>query len=621
MGNILRIILFLLAIPQLSLAQDVKFTVSARDKVTLGDRFQVMYSVNENGTEFQGPDFKDFRILSGPNLSTNRSYQIINGKMSQSISTTYTYYLQAIIEGQFTIPSATVYVDKVLYKSNELDIEVTKGNTQASQGTGRQTPAQNRQATEPATGQDDEDDVFIRAFISKSNPFQGEQVIVTYKIFTTINISQINFNNMPSFTGFWSKDLLSGTQQLEPYNEVYNGREYMVADLKKIALIPQKSGELTLDPMEITCLAKVRREGTRRVRDPFFDSFFDDPFFNNMYQNVELNLASNPLKINVRPLPLENRPLDFNGAVGSFRLSSSIDKTELKANEAINLKITVSGKGNIELINQFDLSFPPDIEAYDPKVINDINTSASGVSGSRSFEYLLIPRNAGTFTIKPYSFKYFDLATKTYKTLTTPEYTLKVEKGEESSSGIAYSGVSQADIQYIGSDIRHIKSLPFQLNRINTYFFGSTSFYLWLIIPLVLFLLIIILWKRNTRRQSNAALIRNRKATRVARKNLKSANRCMKEGNHRAFFNEVSRALWGYLSDKFNIPLSELSMDTVHDRLKDKSIREESINEFIQTLDHCEYARFAPDDESSAMDKIYTEAVQIISKIERELKL
>jgi hypothetical protein len=340
-----------------------------------------------------------------------------------------------------------------------------------------------------------------------------------------------------------------------------------------------------------------------------------------MYQNVELNLLSNPLKINVRPLPHEDRPVDFTGAVGTFRLNSSIDKTELKANEAINLKITVSGKGNIELINQFDLNFPPDIEAYDPKVTDNIKTSSSGVSGSRTFEYLLIPRNAGTFTIKPYSFSYFDLAAKTYKVLSTPEYTLSVEKSEETSTGIAYSGVSQADIQYIGSDIRHIKSLPFQLNRINTYFFGSTSFFLWLIIPLALFLLIIILWKRNTKRQGNAALIRNRKATKVARKNLKMASQFMKEGNHTAFFNEVSRALWGYLSDKFNIPLSELSMDTVHDRLKNKSIREESINEFIQTLDHTEYARFAPDNETSAMDDIYTEAVQIISKIERELKL
>jgi hypothetical protein len=196
-----------------------------------------------------------------------------------------------------------------------------------------------------------------------------------------------------------------------------------------------------------------------------------------------------------------------------------------------------------------------------------------------------------------------------------------VEKGEETSAGIAYSGVSQADIQYIGSDIRHIKSLPFQLNKINTFFFGSTGFILWLVIPVVVFLIFIILWKRNNKIQGNAALIKNRKATKVARKNLKKANQFMKEDNQSAFFNEVSRALWCYLGDKFNIPFSELSMDTVHERLKNKLIKEESINEFIETLNHCEYARFAPDDESSSMEKIYREAVNIISKIERELKL
>lgn len=619
MRNILKIITFLIAFSQVSFAQDVKFTASTRNKVTLGDRFQVTYSINENGAEFKGPDFKDFRVLSGPNLSTNRSYQIINGRMSQSLSTTYTYYLQAIIEGEFTIPGATVYVDKILYKSNKLDIAVVKDRAQAAPGQATGTSG-NARTTQGESQIGSADDVFIKAIISKTNPFQGEQIILTYKVFTTVPISQISIDKMSSFSGFWSNDLLENNQKLNQYNEVYNGKEYVVADLKKIALFPQKTGELVLDPMEIKCIAQVRKEGTRKSRDPFFDSFFDDPFFNNMYQNVELNVKSNAIKLNVRPLPLETRPLDFGGAVGTFRLTSSIDKTELKANEAVNLKYTITGKGNIELIDQFDLNFPPDIEAYDPKVNNNIKISSSGVAGSRTFEYLLIPRSAGTFTIKPYNFTYFDLTSKTFKTITTPEYTLTVAKGSESSAGIAYSGVSQADIQYIGSDIRHIKSLPFQLNRIGTFFFASPAFFTWLIIPLVIFLIIILFWRRKTRIQGNAALVKNRKATRVARNNLKKANQFMKEGNDKEFYNEVSQALWGYLGDKFNIPFSELSMDTVHDRLEDKSIKEEIISEFIQTLDHCEYARFAPDDKSSSMNEIYTEAINIISKIERELK-
>jgi len=620
MGNILKIITFLIAFSQTSFAQDVKFTASARDKVALGDRFQVTYSVNENGSEFKGPDFKDFRVLSGPNVSTNRSYQIINGKMSQSISTSYTYYLQAIIEGKFTIPAASIYVDKLAYKSNKLIIEVLKGKAQAAPGQTTSTASKNNRSAQNNNQSGSKDDVFIKAYISKSTPYQGEQVIVTYKIFTTVPVNQITIDKMSSFSGFWSKDLLENNQNLKQYNEVLNGKEYVVADLKKVALIPQKAGELVLDPMEMRCIAQIRKESTRKSKDPFFDSFFDDPFFNNMYQNVELNLESNSLKVNVRPLPIETRPMNFSGAVGTFRLSSSIDKSEIKANEAVNLKYTINGKGNIELINQFDLDFPPDIEAYDPKIVNNVKTSSSGVSGSRTFEYLLIPRSAGTFTIKPYDFVYFDLSSKKYKTISTPEYILTVEKGDETSGGIAYSGVSQADIQYIGSDIRHIKVLPFQLNRIGTFFFASTTFFLWLAIPLFIFLILILFWRRKTRIQGNAVLVKNKKATKVARKNLKKANLYMKDDNQTAFFNEVSRALWGYLSDKFNIPFAELSMETVHDRLEDKSIKEEIINEFIKTLNHCEYARFAPDDKSSSMNEIYTEAINIISKIERDLK-
>ncbi|MEA3477471.1 MAG: BatD family protein [Bacteroidota bacterium] len=598
----------------------MKFTASSREQVSVGDRFQLTYTVNENGTEFRGPDLKGFRVLSGPNMSTNRSYQIINGKMSQAVSATFTYYLQAIIEGEFTIRGATVYVDKLMYTSNKLVISVTKSKAPSTpaQATGSNT--QNTKASGAGSQAGSEDDVFIKAFITKKNPYIGEQVIVTYKIYTMVPISQISVARMSSFSGFWSNDLLENNQKLNQYTEVYNGKEYIVADLKKLALFPQKTGELVLEPMELECIAQIRKQGAQRNRDPFFDNFFDDPFFNSFYQNVELSLKSNAIKLNIRPLPLENRPVNFSGAVGTYSLKSSIDKTELKANEAVNLKYTIAGKGNIELIKQFDLSFPPDIEAYDPKIINNIKTSAAGVSGTRTFEYLLIPRSAGIFNIESYDFTYFDLASKTFKRISTPAYTLSVEKGTGSSVGVTYSGVSQADIQYIGSDIRHIKTLPFQINKTGVFFFGSTTFFLWLIIPLFLFLILIIFWRRKTKIQGNAALVKNRKATKVARKNLRKANQFMKESNDVAFYNEVSRALWGYLGDKFNILFAELSMETVHDRLKDKSIKEETINEFIQTLDHCEFARFAPGDKSSSMNEIYTEALSIISRIERELK-
>jgi len=448
---------------------------------------------------------------------------------------------------------------------------------------------------------------------------QGEQVVITYKLYFRINIAAPEFTREPSFKGFWVNDLLQDRQNLPQYQEVYKGQNYHVAELKKLALFPQRSGEFEIDPLEVKVQAQVKAKTQTRSRDPFFDSFFNDPFFNR-YQTVELPLTSNALSIKVKALPNTNKPADYSGAVGSFNISSSIDKTELKTNEAINLKYIVSGSGNVELVDKINVNFPPDFEVYDPKVTKNMNYQALGVAGRKTFEYLIIPRAAGNFTIDPVSFTYFDLGKQQYVTLNTPGYEIAVEKGDDSDGSFTYTGGNQADIRYLGKDIRHIRLGDPGFRLTGAFFFGSTLFYALLAAPLALFIFFVLFWKNELKKRSNLALMKNRKATKVARKKMKKAETFMKENSRDAFYEEVSQALWGYLSDKFSIPLANLSIETVNGTLAAKGVKEETIAKFTETLNNCEFARFAPGDSHTAMENIYNEAVNLVSHMERELK-
>jgi len=606
--------IFLLSVVHV-FGQNVQFTGSAKNVVRIGERFNLIYSLNAEGNSFRGPEFEKFQVLTGPYTSQSSSVQIINGKVSRSVDYTYTYVLSAREEGIFEVPEAQVNVDGEIFTSNKVKIQVVKG---AQSQSGQQGSTGNQR--KPAGSDNDySDDVFLRVITSKRNPMQGEQIIVTYKLYYRINISAPEFNKEPSFKGFWKNDLNKDRKSYVQYTENYRGQQYNVAELKKFALFPQRSGKITIDGADAICQAQVKAQSQRKSRDPLFDNFFNDPFFNR-YKTIEIPLKVKPITIEVSPLPTTNRPAEFNGAVGNFEFKSTIDKTELKANEAITLKFTVNGTGNIELVDKVDISFPPDFEVYDPKVSKKINASKNGVSGSKTFEYLIIPRTAGEFIINPVTFSFFDLRSKTYKSITTPEYNINVSKGDGSSTNVTYSGVNQADIKYIGSDIRYIKTNKPAFRTIGTFFFGSTVFYILLIAPLILFILFIILLKKELKKRSNIALMRNRKATKVAQKRMKKAHQFLKENNKNDFYVEVSQALWGYLSDKFSIPMANLSMDTVSDSLKKKEVKEETITQFIETLNNCEFARFAPGDSTSTMENIYNEAVNIISLIENELK-
>ncbi len=596
-------------------AQEVDFTASARPVVAVGENFTLTYTVSGQAMNFKGPNLSNFTLLSGPLTSQSSSIRSINGRTSVSVNYTFSYILQAYKEGSFDIAPASVMVDNKPHQSNGLTVKVAKGSggQQQGQAQGRGN-AQRQGGAESGTN-----DVMVKAYATNSNPYQGEGIVITYKLFFKVNIGNVNITKFSSFPGFWSQNLIGENDKQQPYKQMIDGEQYVVVDIRKTALFPLKSGRLVIDPLELNCVAEIRKQTKTKTGDPFFDDFFNDSFFNNSV-TVEKALKSNPLVINVKPLPSDGKPDNFNGAVGNFTFKSELDKTKLKTNEPINLKFVIAGQGNLQLIDRMDVTFPPDFESYDPKINSDIKTSPAGVSGSQTFEYLMIPRKPGKFIIKPVTFSYYDLAKHKYVSFSSPQYTIDVEKGSGDGGTMVYTGANKEDIKYIGSDIRHIKNQPLDLQIKGSLLFLSLPFWLLIIIPLLLFIAFVVYWRKQHKERSDAALMRNRKATKIAIKRLKKGHDYLKAGKQEEFYVEISQAIWGYLSDKFGIPLADLSMDSIQDALVSRNVQDEIILQVKETLSDTEFARFAPGDKSMTMGNTYEKALELISKMERELR-
>lgn len=614
------ILSILLILCNLSYAQTPKLTAAANaTAIDLGNALTVTFTLSNGQSEtFQRPNFNGFTVVGSSKSSGGGMTIIVNGQVVQGGGGEEKWIYQIIPSevGKFTIEAAKVKVKGQWYSSNALTVEVTNSGGAAQKNKNQKQDG----SAQPAISGND---IFIKASVNKSNPYQGEQITLTYKIYTKIAISQYAINKVASYAGFWTHDLMKDKEQPKQYQETVNGEKYMVAEIRRIALFPQKSGKLTIDQLEVECLAQIKVKSKNNAFNQFFnDPFFNDPFFSNpfstSYQNVKKVIKSNPVTINVAPLPSSNVPQEFTGSVGSFTIKSEIDRSELKANEAVNLKITISGKGNLNLIDQLSTEFPSDFEVYDPKTNDNIVTTNNEISGSRTFEYLIIPRNPGTFKIKPVKFCYFDLNKGSYNTLSTPEYTIKVGKG--SGTGNTVYSTSKEDIKYIGSDIRFIINKPFGLKQKGQFFFNSWIYYLLLLFPFALFITFIILRRKQLKLRSNASLLKLKRATKVALKRLRTAEGFLKQGDKENFYIEISKALWGYIGDKFSMPLSTISIENVTERLRSGSINEEVISNLNKVLNDCEYARFAPSDESVKMETIYNDAANIISKIEQHFK-
>jgi hypothetical protein len=483
------------------------------------------------------------------------------------------------------------------------------------------TQQQQRSQSDNTAQAFNKDDFFIKASVSNANPYVGEQVIVNYKLY--INIQQLNdyrmsVTSIPSSQGFWTYDLTDKTATLKRAEDVINGKRYHIVDLRSIAAYPQKSGKLTITPLNTDLFLQVIVQQQRQQsNDPW--GIFNDPFFGggNRLQNMELKLSSNAVTVTARETPSDRKPIDYSGLVGNFSISSKLSRDTLPANDAANLSITISGSGNLQLIDKLNIEFPSDIDVQEPIIKDNIKTSLSGISGSRTFEYVLIPRSAGKFTIPAAAFSYFDKGKNSYVTLSTNKMELVVGKGKDGTSAYARTS-NKKDLQVMGTDIRHIKTnVPLRLA--GKPFFLSAEYWTGLSLPILLLFIVILLLRKRIENQKNWAAVRDKRASKLARKRLKKAEKLLKTKQDTDFYIEISQALWGYVSDKFRIPLGQLSLDTAFQKLKERNMEESSIDEFLETLNQCEQVRFAPSSEITP-EKMYERTFNFITKIERELK-
>jgi hypothetical protein len=513
-------------------------------------------------------------------------------------------------EGNYTIPSITFVAKNQQVKSNPVNIVVRSGAQQQNQ---QQQTNNNRQSTEIQGF--NKNDFYIKAFVSNSNPYVGEQSIVSYKLYLGPQAYryQYQISSRPTTQGFWTYDLNPKDGNTNQKEEVIDGKKFIVVDLYSLAVYPQKSGKLSIPPIETNLIVQVAVQQQRRSND-IFDFFFSG---GTQLQNMELNLSSNSVSVQAKELPAANKPLLFSGLVGDFKLSAKLSRDKLTANDAANLTITISGNGNLQYIEPLDFEFPIDIAVHDPEIRDNISTSPSGVSGSRTFEYVLIPRVDGNYTIPSASFSYFDKRKGSYTTLNTPAFTLTVEKGQ-SSNAVAVNANTKTDVKILGTDIHHIKT-NWKPALYKSSFFLSPLYWVLLILPILLLVVFMIIFRKRMESRKNVALLRDKKASKTARKRLRKAEKLLQTKQNEAFYIEISKVLWGYISDKFHIPLGLLSLDTAHQKLSERSMQQDSIKEFIDTLNDCEYVRFAPSPDITP-EKMYERTFNFITKIERELK-
>jgi len=603
-----KVILFFILISTVigAWADGITFTASAPDAVVSGDQFRLTFTVNSQKVrDFRAPNIKDFEVLMGPSRSTQSSTQIVNGNVTSTSTITFTYILMAEKEGTYKIPGATIVADGNNYTSNSVEIKVLPPDQSTGNSSGNSARSSRNQAN---SGKITDKELFIMATASKTNVYEQEAILLTYKVYTQVNLTGLN-GDIPDLKGFHTQEVELPNQKTFTL-EHYNGRNYNTTIWRQLVLFPQQTGKIEIP--SVTFVGTVSQMVASA--DPF------DAFFNGgNYVNINKNLVTPKLTINVKELPA-GKPANFSGGVGEFTLSSSISTQELKTNDAVTIKLVISGTGNMKLINTPEVGFPQDFEIYDPKVDNKFNLTRNGLAGSKVIEYLAIPRHAGTYTIPPIEFSYFDLKSQSYKTLKTDAYTLNVAKGEGNSDQVVANFTSKEDLKVLGQDIRYIKTGETQLTKKDDYFFGSMSYYMWYLIPLALFIAFMMIYRKQAIENANVAKIRTKKANKVATKRMKIAGKLLAEKKSEAFYDEVLKALWGYISDKLSIPISQLSKDNIEEELQKHQVADELIKEFINNLNECEFARYAPGNQDEKMDKIYSSAINVISKMENSIK-
>ena len=602
MKRIFAILFFILTLTNCSLAQKLTAAVSS-NKVAVGETFQLQFSLSGSGSNLKLPAMPDFDIYEGPFQSSSTS--IINGAVTQSSS--LTYVMMAKKEGKITIGPASVSSGGKSIQSNSIDMEVTKGKAPAATNQN-----QGGNVTPPSTD-DISDNLFLKASVNKSKSYLGELVDVKVKLYTRTDFRIQDFKKIPSYAGFFVQEIKEkGQPQNNQTRETINGVNYAVFDIYETYLIPQQTGKLTIDPYELECI--IRKQSTKRPRSII------EQIMGGGYEDVQYVIKSKPVTIDVSPLPEEGKPADFSGAVGEYSFKAQISKDKVKADDAVNLTITLTGKGNIKLVDPVKVPFPEDFETYDPKTTESINISTNGVSGTKTFDYLFIPRHEGDYKLDHINFSYFDPTKKEYVTLPSPEFDLHVDKGNGVSATVVGNPGHQEAPKELGKDIRYIKTNNVHLKTKDDYFFGSPLFISGLIFPFLAFIGFIFVRRKNIELNKDVAAVKSRKATKMARKRLSQAEQHLKSNNKELFYIEIFRALYGYISDKLNIPVADLNKEHIAETLRLKEVSEPTIVKLIETINNCEYARYAPSAVSGDLKTIYASTVELITKIEDEIR-
>ena len=581
----------------------VEFNVSAPRLVGVGETFRVTFAVNANLENFTPPEFSGLTVIAGPSQSTSTNMQVINNKVTQSMTISFVYVVQAAQEGKASIGAAKVTVEGKVYQTNPVSIDVVKD---APTQQGRQ---QQQQQANSGKVSADETDIFARITFSKPQVVRGEYLIATIRLYTR-QLNILGFENVkfPSFNGFWSQEIDSPRQLEFKERETINGKIYYTDVVRRYALFPQQTGAIKVDPFEVTCVLQVR--GNAQPRS-LFDSFFDTP------QSVRKNISSPTTSIEVNKLP-DGAPASFKGAVGTnFQMDARFNRDSIQANDAVNLTVKISGEGNLKLLEAPQINFPPHFETYDIKIADNSKTSGAGVSGSKSFEYPVIPRSEGSFDISGPEFSYYDINKKQYVILRSKDLHLGVSKDPNAGTAVATQGFNQQSVKSLNSDILYIKTAPLLLRSTTALFFGSITYYMIFVVLLLLFILTYYWLKRRIKHSQDIRRTRHRKANKIAMKRLKTAGEFLRQQNMNSFYDELSRAMWGFLTDKAGLSVADLSRETAREAMVAKNAKEEDIAAYLHVLDECEFARYAPNTGQSEMQQVYEEAIQIISKFEQ----
>lgn len=605
----ISLIFFALSIALMSFADEVVFRAQAPKQVVVGRPFQITYTVNQRSRDLRAPEFSDFDVLSGPYTSTSSSTSFVNGKRTSSFEQTYTYMLMAQRAGTFTIGPATVKVDGENVQSNGVRIEVLPEDQQANPNS---QPAQTSQSTQTSSSSSaSSENIFVRTIASKTKVHEQEALLVTYKLyFANVDVTQLTNNTkLPEFTGFLKQDLEQGEIQTEL--EHYNGRNYQTAVLYRTILYPQHSGDISIDPAKFEAVLRVQTQQRPR-------SIFDD-FFGS-YTNVTKMLTAPGVTIHVSALP-GGKPAGFSGGVGEFTLTPSISQTELQTNDAVTIKLDISGTGNMKLLKTPAIDWPEGFEPYDPKVTNNFKTTTAGVSGTKSIEYLAIPRSAGEYTIPAVHFSYFDIDEKAYKTLSTPEYTIRVKRGagsehaEGETEGQVISYTHKEDIKQLGSDIRYINTKQPEAGNYELKIKNYGLLWLWYAVPLLIAIVLLIVLRKQIKEAADINRVRYKRANKVAQKRLKAAAAALKANDKNTFYAAIETAAWSYLSDRLSIPTADLNKENIASLLAQKGVSEALINDVMNVLSTAEFARYAPSTDH-AMDDLFTATTNLINNLE-----